>query len=103
MGRQQGRRPLGLGAARHRVDVGGLAEQPHDLPERDHDRDQQHAEDETVEPGIGQERRRDLLEQDEGQEADQDQEDQHAPEIDPGPRQRPFFAFAGLSGSHRSL
>ncbi|WP_425351831.1 hypothetical protein [Methylobacterium radiotolerans] len=101
--RQQGGRPLDLRAVGDGVDVGGLAEQPDDLPEGDQDGDQQNTEDQPVEPGIGQEGRCDLPEQDEGEEAYEDQEDDHAPEIDPGLCQRPILVVAGLSGGHRSF
>ena len=56
--RQQHRRALdreaGVGEA-EAVDPVDLGEQPDDLPERQQDADQQHAEDQRIEAGIGQE------------------------------------------------
>ncbi len=54
-----------------------FAEQPDNLPEGEQRADRQHAEDEAVQAGIGAEGDRDLLIEDENDEADQGQERRH--------------------------
>ena len=65
-----------------RVDPADLAKEPDDLPEGEQRADRQHAEDQPVEAGIGGEGERDLLVEDEHDEADQRQERRHPDEED---------------------
>ncbi len=48
-----------------------------DLPERQQDADHEHADDQAVEAGIGEERRDDLLVEDDGEQAAENEKDQH--------------------------
>ena len=57
-------RDAGIGQAES-VDPGDFRKQPQHLPERQHDADQQHADDQRIEAGIGEERLPDLAVQDE--------------------------------------
>ena len=85
--RQQHRRALdreaGIGEP-EAVDPVDLGEQPDHLPEREQDADQQHADDQRVEAGIGEEGRPDLLVEHDHDERAQDQEHQHPDQKNPG-------------------
>ena len=66
-----------------RVDPADLGKQPHHLPDRQHDADERHADDQAVEARIGHEGVDDLPVEDEGHKPCQNQEDRHADQIDP--------------------
>ena len=84
---QQNRRSLngkpGIGQA-EAVDPIDLRIEPDDLPEGEDDADQEHADDERIEPGIGKEGGPDLLVEHGHYERAQDQEHQHPDEENPG-------------------
>ncbi len=85
--REQDRRALdgetGIGEpeAVHPFDLG---EQADDLPEGQRDADGEHADDQRIEPGIGEKRRPDLLVEHDDEKGAQRQEDHHPDEKDPG-------------------
>jgi hypothetical protein len=85
-GEQDGR-PL-HGQARIRqpeaVDPFDLRKQPDDLPEGQHDADDQHEDDHRIEQDIGRERDGDLLVEDDHHERAQDQEHHHPDQKNPG-------------------
>ena len=85
--RQQHRRPLdreaGIGEAEI-VDPGDFRIQPDHLAERQHDADEQHADDQRVEARIGHERHLDLLVQHEGDQPAEHDEHQHPQQEDAG-------------------
>ena len=66
------------------VDPVDLGEQAGDLPEGEQDADGEHAEDQCVQPGIGEERGPDLLVEHGQDEPAQNQEHQHPDEENPG-------------------
>ena len=66
------------------VDPGYFGKQPDDVVERQDDADQQHGDDQAVEPGIGEEGVENLALQHERDQAAQDQEHQHPNEEDAG-------------------
>ena len=76
-------RKAGIGDA-ERIHPGDFRREPHHLPEREHDADDQHAEDQPVEAGIGEEGDPDLPVEHDRDQGAQDQEHQHADEKDPG-------------------
>ncbi len=85
--RQQHRRAFdreaGIGEAEP-IDPVDLGEQADDLPERQHDADQQHAEDQRVEARIREESGPDLAVKHDGDQRHQDHEHQHPDQKDPG-------------------
>ena len=85
--RQQGRAPVEC-QARIRypeiIDPGHFGIQPHHLPERQDDADHQHAADQRVEAGIGEERGHDLLVEHRHHQRAQHQEHHHPHQKDPG-------------------
>ena len=85
--RQQHRRPLdreaGIGEP-EAVDPGDLRKQPNHLAEGEQDADQEHADDQCIEPGIGEEGDPDLAVEDYHQERADDQEHQHPHQEYPG-------------------
>ena len=87
--REQHRRALdreaGIGQP-EAVDPVDLRKQPDHLPERQQDADEQHADDQRVEPGIGEEGDPDLPVQHDDDQRAQDQEHQHPDQKDPGRR-----------------
>jgi hypothetical protein len=64
-----------------------LGEQPDDLAEGERDADGEHADDQGVEPGIGQKRSPDLLVEHHHHERAQNQEHRHPDQKNPGRRQ----------------
>ncbi len=66
------------------VDPVDLREEPDHLAERQDDADQEHADDEGVEPGIGAEGFPDLAIEDDDHEPAEHEEDQHPKEVDAG-------------------
>ena len=86
-GRKQHRRALdgkswiGKAEAVYPID---FREEPNDLPERERNPDAEHADDERIEAGIGEECRPDLPVQHDHHESAQDEEYQHPDEKNPG-------------------
>ncbi len=70
-----------------------LAKQAEHLPEGEQRADQQNADDEAVEAGIGAESDRDRLVENEDDEADQDQKRHHPDEEYPGRREQADVGF----------
>ena len=72
-----------IGAA-ETVDPGDFRKQPDDAMERQDDADDENADDQAIEPGIGHEGVEDLMLQHEGDQRAQDQEHQHPHQKDAG-------------------
>ena len=79
-------REAGIGEAEI-IDPGDFRIKPQHLAQRENDADDQHADDQRVQAGIGHERRFDLLVQHEGDQSAQHDEHQHPQQEDAGRRQ----------------
>ncbi len=96
--RQQDRGPVDRQARigeTETVDPGDLRIKPDDLARREHNADEQHADDQRVEARIGHERDFDLLVQHEGDQPAEDDEDRHPQQENTGRGQFERVEFVG--------